>query len=113
MANFPDFKPVFSAAKRSAPAVRTVKFGDGYEQRLSYGLNQNPKEWTLSFNLSNSDAEIVENFLDARSADLQSFGWTPPDSTTSYRWKCPSWTKEMFDFDRSRIEVTFIQVFEP
>jgi len=113
MATFPDFDPTYSATKTSNPAVRTVQFGDGYQTRLSYGLNQNPKEWSLSFNVSEADADVIEAFLDARAADSASFDWSPPDTASTYKWVCPGWTREMFSPDRSRIDVTFRQVFEP
>jgi phage-related protein len=113
MATFPSYNPTYSANKSSQPNVRTVRFGDGYQQRLTYGLNQNPKEWRLSFNVTDADADIIETFLNDRAADNASFDWTPPDTTTSYKWICPSWTREMYDFQRSKIDVTFQQVFEP
>ena len=113
MATFPSYKPVYSANKNSAPTVRTVKFGDGYQQRLSYGINQDPKEWRLTFDVTDADATVIETFLNARAADAASFDWIPPDTTTSYKWICPTWSREMYDFQRSRISVTFQQVFEP
>ena len=113
MATFPDYKPTYSATKNSEPKIRTTQFGDGYQQRISFGLNQNPKQWRLSFSVSEDDADIIEAFLDARAADAESFDWTPPDSNTAYKWICPTWTRELFDFERSKIDVTFNQVFEP
>jgi len=113
MATFPSFSPTYSATKTSNPAVRTVRFGDGYQQRLTYGLNQDPKEWRLTFNVSDTDADTIETFLNARAADNASFDWSPPDTGSTYKWICPSWTREMFDTNRSRIDVTFQQVFEP
>lgn len=112
MATFPDYKPNYSATKKSQPKIRVVQFGDGYQHRISWGLHQNPKEWTLSFNVSEEDANIIEAFLDARAVDAQAFTWTPPDSNTPYKWICPSWTREMFSYDRSKIEVTFQEVYE-
>jgi phage-related protein len=29
--------------RKSQPAVRIAKFGDGYEQRVQFGMNQNSK----------------------------------------------------------------------
>jgi len=113
MATFPSYNPVYSANKSSQPAVRTVQFGDGYAQRLSYGLNQNPKEWSLTFDVTDTDADTIETFLNARAADAASFDWTPPDDNTSYKWVCPSWTRELYSHQRSKISVTFQQVFEP
>jgi phage-related protein len=37
--------PDFRASKKSEPAVRSVQFGDGYQQRITFGLNQDPKEF--------------------------------------------------------------------
>jgi phage-related protein len=113
MSTFPGYKPVYSANKSSSPKMRTVKFGDGYEHRVTFGLHQDPKEWRLTFDVTDSDASIIESFLNSRAADCQSFDWTPPDSESSYKWVCETWDKEMYDFDRSKINVTFRQVFEP
>jgi len=113
MATFPAYNPNYSATKRSEPVKRTVRFGDGYEQRLSYGINQNPKQWSLSFNVTDTEADEIETFLDARAVDSDSFDWTPPGDSTSYKWVCESWTRELFEFERSKIDATFREVFEP
>lgn len=113
MATFPSYKPVYSASKSSQPNIRTVQFGDGYAQRLTYGLNQNPKEWRLTFDITDTDADTIEAFLNARAADAASFDWAPPDSTTTYKWICTDWSREMYEYQRSKINATFRQVFEP
>ena len=115
MATFPDFKPLFGASKKSEPKTRTVKFGDGYEQRLLYGVpsHMNPKEWSLTFDVSDTDADTIETFLNARAEDSASFDWSPPDTSSTYKWICPGWNRQLYDFNRSRIDVTFRQVFEP
>lgn len=113
MATFPSFDPVYSASKSSEPRTRKVQFGDGYEQRLIYGLNQNPKEWQLTFDVTDTDADTIETFLNARAADSASFDWTPPDTSTSYKWVCESWNRELYTTQRSKITATFRQVFEP
>ena len=115
MATFPDFDPVFGANKSSQPRKRTVQFGDGYQQRLLYGLpsHMNPKRWQLTFDVEDSDADTIEAFLDARGEDQASFDWSPPDETATYKWICPQWNRQMYLPGRSRIETTFEQVFEP
>jgi phage-related protein len=113
MATFPSYRPVYTASKSSEPKTRVTKFGDGYEHRTTFGLNQNPKEWTLTFDVTDSDADTIEAFLDARAADAASFDWTPPGSNTSYKWVCPSWSRELYELQRSKINATFRQVFEP
>ena len=114
MATFPAITPAYGAEKRSAPVVRRVQFGDGYEQRLRFGLNQNPKVWSLTWNnITETDADTIETFLDARADDGASFDWTPPNEPTSYKWVCETWDKQLTSFNRNTITATFRQVFEP
>lgn len=111
MATFPSITPTYGAQKSSQPNVRTVQYGDGYSQRLTYGLNQNPKQWSLTWNVSETNADTIEAFLDARGG-AESFDWTPPDGSTG-KWICPQWSKTIPYLNRAEITATFIQVFEP
>jgi phage-related protein len=113
MATFPAITPTYGAQKNSRPNVRTVQFGDGYQQRLTYGLNQNPKSWSLTWEVSETDADTIETFLNDRAADNASFDWTPLDEATSYKWICPEWNKSVPYKNRATITATFQQVFEP
>lgn len=116
MATFPAIDVSYGAQKTSAPKTRRVQFGDGYEQRTVFGLptHANPKEWNLTWEyISESDADTIEAFLDARAADSASFDWTPPDEATSYKWVCQQWSKSVDYPTRSKITATFRQVFEP
>lgn len=106
--------PDFGAARKSQPVVRRVQFGDGYEQRLTYGLNQNPRVWDLTWTAKdNTDADAIEAFFDARAADNASFDWTPLDESTSYKWVVESWSREHRYANVNTITATFRQVFEP
>ncbi len=78
MATFPSINPTYSFSKNTAPRVRTVVFGDGFEQRLSYGINQNPKTYSLEFNVTEADSDVIEGFLNSRAFDNESFNFTPP-----------------------------------
>ena len=113
MATFPSFDPQYSATKRSQPRLRITQFGDGYQQRTTFGLNQDPKVWALTFNVKDSDADTIETFLENEAKNGTSFDWSPPDEATTYKWICLSFNREMFDSDRSRITASFQQVFEP
>jgi len=114
MATFPSIAVSYGAAKSSEPKTRIVQFGDGYEQRLLYGVNQNPKVWDLTWQaITEAEADTIEDFLNARAADSGSFDWTPPDEATSYKWVCPNWTKSIDYPTRVTIQATFRQVFEP
>ena len=82
MAAFPSITPDYSLRKGSRPNTRVVRFNDGYEQRSTWLINQNPKLWNLKFsNISESDSDTIEDFLNARAEDSVSFQWIPPDLT--------------------------------
>ena len=81
MATFPSVTPTYQGfSKKSAPAVRTVRFADGFEQRIFFGLasNQNPEIYNLNFELSEEDGDVVSAFLRSRANDQESFTFTPP-----------------------------------
>ena len=81
MATFPSFDPTYTSfTKKSAPIKRLVRFADGYEHRILFGLanHQNPKVFTVQFNLTEENADVIEAFLDSRANDQQSFDFTPP-----------------------------------
>ena len=114
MAIFPDIAPDYGAQKSSAPVTRKVQFGDGYEQRLTFSLNQNPKSWSLSFvNITETEADTIETFLDARASDNASFDFTPPGEGSTSKFVCEQWTKSIPYLNRATIQATFRQVFEP
>ena len=114
MATFPSIEPSFPVRKISKPKTRTVQFGDGYEHRLLLGLNQNPKVFNLVWkNISETDSDTIEAFLDARAVDSESFTYTPPNESSSMQFKCTDWSKNMEFPNRATIQATFTQVFEP
>tara|TARA_R100000655_G_scaffold107561_1_gene158156 strand:+ start:245 stop:589 length:345 start_codon:yes stop_codon:yes gene_type:complete len=114
MATFPSIEPSFPVRKISKPNIRTVKFGDGYEQRFLFGLNQNPKVFNLTWkHITETDSDTIETFLDARAVDGASFTYTPPNEASAMQFKCQNWTKLIDKPNRPTIEATFTEVFEP
>ena len=111
MATFPSITPTYGASKTSRPRVLNVQFGDGYSQRVRFGLNTDLKNWNLTWQVSETDADTIESFLEAR-AGVESFEWTPLDSSTAYRWICQEWSKTIPYVNRATITATFIQVAE-
>ena len=96
------------------PVNRVVRFADGFEQRIVFGLaqNQNPKVYNFTFNVSETDADTIETFLDARANDQDSFEYTPQGESEK-KFVCESWTKSIPYNDRATITATFREVFEP
>jgi len=112
MATFPSINPTYGVQKRSAPRVRAIQFGSGYQQRAQFGIQQNPKVYNLTFEVSETDADTIETFLDARAVDNDSFSFTPPGETGSSKFICREWSKSIPYLNRATITATFEQVFE-
>ena len=124
MATFPSITPTYGQQKRSAPNTRIVRFADGYEHRILFGLaqHQNPKVFNFTFNVSESDnfnstgissADTIENFLDARANDTASFDFQPPGEPSTSKFVCEGWSKSIPYLNRATIQATFREVFEP
>ena len=111
MATFPSIDPTYGTRKTNSPKVRVTQFGDGYQHRLQFGLNQNPKVFNLTFNVSETDADTIETFLDARGG-TESFDFTPPAESSSSKFICKSWTKSIPYLNRATINATFEEVYE-
>lgn len=111
MSNTFSHTPTYGVQKRSAPSVRAIQFGSGYQQRAQFGINQNPKVYNLTFEVSEAEADMIETFLDARGA-VESFTFTPPAETSSAKFICRQWSKSIPYLNRATITATFEQVFE-
>ena len=81
MATFPSITPSYAGfSKRSNPNKRLVRFQDGYEHRILFGLasHQNPKIYSLIFDVTETESDVIEAFLDSRANAQASFTFTPP-----------------------------------
>ena len=119
MATFPSIKPTYGIRKKSRPNTRTIRFADGYEHRLLFGLaqHQNPKEFSFTYEVSETQADEIETFLDARANDSASFNFPsehlPGETASNFKFVCESWSKSIPFKNRATIQATFRQVFEP
>lgn len=106
------YAPDYSAQQQNKPRVKSMRFGDGYEQRQADGINTQPAVWNLTFaNRTNTDTNSIHTFLSARGG-FEAFDWVPPDSTISIKVLCREWSKTMNRFNLNTITATFEQVFE-
>ena len=119
MANLPNtaagtaFVPTYNSRKTNAPNTRVVKFGDGYEHRTSFGLNQNAKIFNLTFVESEADADTLTDFFDARAVDGANFTYTVPTESAMNFVVEGGYTKTNTYLGRATVQVSFRQVFEP
>ncbi len=109
-----NIKSTYGQRKVSEPLTRTIRFADGFEQRILFGLasHQNPKVFELTFEVSETDADTIETFFDDRALDNKSFIFTPPGESTSSKFVCENWSKQIPYVNRATIQATFREVFE-
>ena len=112
MATFPITNPVYNTRINARPKVNTLSFGDGFEQRLTEGLNQNPLSVNLTFELSQTDADTAITFLNARVDDGASFDYTLPSETSSRKFVCTSFPRSIPFLNRVTLSCVFREVFE-
>jgi phage-related protein len=106
------FTPSFEATEASKPRTRKFQAGDGYEQRIRFGLHTDPKEWTLQFsNRTDTERDQIAAFLEAR-AGVESFDWTPPRGSAG-KYVCEDWQITLSNCNNNQIRATFREVFEP
>jgi len=116
MATFPSINPSFGQRKVSRPNANIVKFADGYEQRQMIGIaaHKNGKEYILKFeNITETESDTIETFLDARAIDQESFDFTAPGELAAQKFVCSNWSKTINFANRATISATFREVFEP
>jgi len=103
--------PSYGATQKKKPTVNAIKFGDGYEQRAQFGINQNPRVWNLAFNgRTETEADAIDAFLEATKG-VAYFDWTPPTGSAG-RWICRDWDRSIVDIDCHNISASFEEVFD-
>ena len=114
MATFPPSapNPTYGTTKNSKPNIRIAQFGDGFQQRSTFGINQNLKVYNFTWsNISESDSDLIEDFLDAR-AGVENFDYTPAGESASKKMICREWEKTIPYLNRATITATFEEVAE-
>lgn len=107
------YTPDFGARATIKPRVRTVAFGDGYEQRQANGINARNDTWDLQFQRrTNTEAQGIMDFLDARGG-VQAFDWTPPNESTAIRVVCREWSKTLERYNLNTVTAQFVRIYEP
>tara|TARA_R100000773_G_scaffold4375_2_gene4980 strand:+ start:3231 stop:3584 length:354 start_codon:yes stop_codon:yes gene_type:complete len=117
MANFNTdvgLNPDYGLSIENNPKINTISFGDGFEQRLTEGLNQNPRKLTLTFkNITETESDTLINFINARVTNADSFVYTPPNDVVGNFVVDSQYKKTINYSNRATVNVTFREVFEP
>jgi phage-related protein len=107
------FAPDFRGHQVLRKPVSRHEFGDGYKQRILFGLRPQKEEWRLSFDYrTNTERDQIRNYLRGAKA-VTAFAWTDPISAQPIKVVCDEWSTQYNNFNNSAIQATFRRVFEP
>jgi phage-related protein len=80
-------------SKQTIRRVRTVQFGDGFEQRVLDGINTWKDSWDVTFMAqTQADATLLENQI-RQDLGHKSIYWQAPDEANPTVWIIRSYTK--------------------
>jgi phage-related protein len=105
-----NYCPSVSSSSEESAKILSSQFGDGYEQRISDGINSIKRSWQVSFSGKKEYINEIRDFLRARNG-VESFEWTPPDGEEG-KWTCDSWNKTYASGSVHTLRTTFKEVFE-
>jgi len=89
----PPIVPNISSNVTFQTAVLEAKFGDGYEQVVSAGLNSVTGKYTLQFDLLTQAQRIeLEAFFIAKKG-AEAFYYTFPGETSARKFRCQTWSR--------------------
>jgi phage-related protein len=103
--------PSYNAAVNQEPIVKTIKFGDGYEQRIPDGIHNNLIKIDLSFDKRETyETAAIIHFLTLRKGS-EAFVFSLPEPYTSSRLViCRNWSNNYNFSNNYNIKATFEEV---
>ena len=115
MATFPSIKPAYGTTQTVEQKGLATKLGDGYEFRTVFGLPANKRLHVvnLSFNISETDADTIDTFLNSRFDDQASFDYTMTGETSARKFKCTRRSKSIPYLNRVNMNLTLEEGAEP
>jgi phage-related protein len=110
------WKPSYNGKINVNPRVKINKFGNGYEQRVVDGINNNLIEFDLTFeNRSELETVSILHFLQQRNGQ-ESFIYNVPTifskslSNLNTRFVCAQWSPSYVSYNNYSIEAKFTEV---
>jgi phage-related protein len=115
---YPNFfwKPSYTSKILNSPKVKINSFGNGYQQRVQDGLNNNLIEFSLAFdNRSENETVSILYFLKQRAGN-ESFIYNLPtiyaksNLNLNTSFICLQWTVDFVSYNNYSINTQFIEV---
>jgi phage-related protein len=102
--------PDFGVSIDEEVRTKSMKFGDGYEQRAPDGLNPISMKLSMTFTRKVEDITPIVSFLRSKSGG-QAFTFTPVGSP-EIKVKCLKWSTTIEDVGVHKLKVDMERVYE-
>lgn len=110
------WKPSYNAKIDNKPKVKINQFGNGYQQRINDGINNNLIEFSLLFeNRSEKETVSILHFLNERKGQEAFIYNLPtiyakPTTNLNTKFVCPEWGSTYISYNNYSIETKFSEV---
>ncbi|KRW62333.1 phage tail protein [Pseudomonas sp. TTU2014-080ASC] len=91
--------------------VRSAQFGDGYQQVVGDGLNNESRPWALTFGGSKDEIAPILAFV-RRHGGFRSFLWSTPEGVLGM-YRCPTYRLQAKPNGLQVLSLNFTQAFKP
>lgn len=94
--------------EKAEPKVKTIKLGDGYEQRQQDGINNDLRSYSVTLTVPIDEAPPIDAFL-TRHGAVKAFLWKEPNRNRLISVVCSSWSSKVMHTAKT-ITATFEEV---
>lgn len=107
-----DPSPDVNISSEHKPNIKVAQFGDGYSQRVGFGINSIKIEVQLVWtNINTTEKDTIINFIEDHSKG-EAFEYTLPDEGTARKWYVKEWSKTYVKYGVYRVSASLEEVFD-
>lgn len=93
------------------PDVLVAAFGGGYKQRTPAGINNMPRQFSVSWNpCTPATADYIVAFFEAHTGSIP-FWWQTPRETYPRKYVCTRWKRSEPEWNASAVDAYFEEDF--
>ena len=105
------WSPSYNTQTIHSPRIQSIKFGEGYEQRIKDGINNDLLKFSLSFtNRNEREATAILHFLHSREGYGSFYFKTPAPYSLIKKFVCKEFNSSFIFADNYTVQATFMEV---
>lgn len=105
------WSPSYNLSVNHEPRIQSIQFGEGYEQRIKDGINNDRLNLSLSFeSRTEAEATAILHFLHSREGFGSFYFKTPAPYSIIKKFVCKSFSSNFVFADNYTIQCSFMEV---